>query len=129
MVSLGSLVDLIMFSHGAAMGQLSPALPFLSSEDTPLKSGPLTNDQISWIGSVNCFGAIIGTLSLGYLISVMGSKRAILLLTIPEVLFWVLIYFGDHYYYILIARILNGYAGGGILTSLVLYISEIANDE
>lgn len=100
-----------MFAHGAAMGQLAPALPFLSSKDTPLESGPLTNDQISWIGSINSFGAIIGNLSFGYLISVMGSKRAILLLAIPEVLFWVLIYFGNHYYYILIARVLNGYAG------------------
>lgn len=111
------------------MGWTSPALPFLSSKDTPLESGPLTNDQISWIGSINCAGGLCGTISLGYFISKMGSKRAILLLTIPEVAYWILIYFGNHYYYILIARVLNGFAGGGILTSLVLYISEIANDE
>lgn len=118
-----------MFSHGATNGWMSPAVAILSSNDTPLESGPLTNDDISWIGSINAFGAIFGTISLGYFISLMGSKRAILLLAIPEALFWILIYFGTHYYYILIARVLIGISGGGILTSLVLYISEIANDK
>lgn len=29
------------------------ALPYLASEETPLVSGPLTNDEISWIGSID----------------------------------------------------------------------------
>lgn len=122
-------VNLVMFSHGATNGWMSPAVPILSSNDTPLESGPLTNEDISWIGSINAFGAICGTIALGYFISLMGTKRAILLLAIPEDLFWIFIYFGTHYYYILIARVLIGISGGGILTSLVLFIAEIANDK
>lgn len=99
------------------------------SENTPLKSGPLTNEDVSWIGSISNVGALFGSLSLGYLISFFGCKRAILFITIPEVIFWCLIFFGDHYYFILFARVLHGYAAGGIITSIILYISEIANDK
>lgn len=127
-VRIVHLVNLIMFSHGTANGWTSSAIPLLTSKDTPLKSGPLTNDEISWIGSINAFGAVFGTISLGYLMSRMGSKRAILLLAIPEFACWLLIYFGNNYYYILISRVLNGISGGGILASIVLYISEIADD-
>lgn len=122
-------VNLLMFAHGTTNGWMSPALSILSSKDTPLESGPLTNEVMSWIGSVNTVGGVIGTISLGFLVSLMGSKRAILLLAIPEVLFWFLIFIGSHYYYIIIARILIGISGGGIITSLVLYIAEIANDK
>lgn len=111
------------------MAQRLPlAIPILRSENTPLQSGPLTNDDVSWIGSISNVGALFGSLSLGYLISFIGCKRSILFITIPEVIFWLLIYFGDHYYYILFARVLHGYAAGGSITSIILYISEIAND-
>lgn len=63
---------------------------------------------------LNSVGAIFGTITLGYVISLMGLKRAILLLTIPEAAFWVFVYFGNHYYYIFAARVVMGYAGGGI---------------
>lgn len=104
-------------------------MAILSSENTPLTSGPLTNEELSWIGSINCIGAMLGTVSLGYFISMMGSKRALLILTLPCVVFWMLIYFGTSYNHIFIARLFGGYAGGGIQTSLILFVSEIANDE
>lgn len=50
-------------------------------------------------------------------------------MAIPEVAFWLFIYFGNHYYYIVAARFIMGIAAGGIIPPLVLYVSEIANDE
>lgn len=44
-------------------------------------------------------------------------------------LFWFLVYFGDTYYYIFIARFAAGLTGGGIQTTIVLFVSEIANDK
>lgn len=123
------LVDLIMLSHGVAVAWASPAIPILSSENTPLISGPLTNDEISWIGSINSIGAAFGAIFIGYIISILGPKRAVLLLAIPEALFWVLIYYGNHYYYIFGARFLSGFSGGAIAPAIVLYISEVANDK
>lgn len=117
-----------MLAHGAVIGWSSPALPILSSEQSPLASGPLTMDQISWIGSINCLSAMLGTIAFGYLISLMGIKRAMLLLTIPTTTFWLLVYFGNHYYHLLLARFFSGFGGGGICTTLTLYVSEIADD-
>lgn len=39
-------------SHGAVIGWFSPTLPILMSDDTPLVTGPLKSDEISWLGSV-----------------------------------------------------------------------------
>lgn len=75
-----------------------------------------------------------------------------LILTFPSIAFWIIIYFGDTYYHILIARListlknrwnnyfhsytekhfnrfLNGLTAGGVQTTTILYISEIANDK
>lgn len=40
-----------------------------------------------------------------------------------------MIYFGSNYYHILIARFISGFAGGGMQSATILYVSEIANDE
>ncbi|XP_055304280.1 facilitated trehalose transporter Tret1-like, partial [Sitodiplosis mosellana] len=120
--------NLLIFSSGAVNGWVSPALSVLASDKSPLISGALTTDEISWIGSINVLGAMMGTLSLGYFISLMGSKRAILLLTIPIIVFWLLVYFGNHYYYLLLGRVFAGIGGGGVLTALILYVSEISDD-
>ena len=118
-----------MLAHGCIIGWISPALGTLTSEQTPLVAGPLTNEQVSWVGSINAIGAFVGSFSFGYFISLMGCKRAMLFLTLPSIIFWGLIYFGNVYYLLLIARVFSGWAGGGIESTFVLYISEIANDE
>lgn len=106
------------------MGWVSPALPKLTSGNTPLtKSGPLNNDEISWVGSVNSLGSLLGSITFGYFTSLLGSKRTILFLALPLALFWLLIYFGDLYYHILIARFIGGWAGGGVQSTVLLYIS------
>lgn len=100
--------SLIMCGHGAIIGWASPALQQLTSESTPLASGvPFTNAQVSWIGSINCVGGLIGSVSLGYFITLMGCKRAMLVLTFPVIIFWLLIYFGDSYLHIFAARFIR----------------------
>lgn len=83
----------------------------------------------SWIGSINALGAIVGTFVFGSITMRLGCKRTMLLLALPSVLFWILIYIGDTYYYILFARFSNGWTGGGIQTTIILYIAEIADDK
>lgn len=118
-----------MLGQGCIIGWIAPALPKLASPGTPLQSGPLTNEQISWIGSINCVGSLIGSMIFGYIAAVMGCKRATLLLAIPSILFWLLIYFGSNFYYILFANFCGGWVTGGSSATIILYISEIANDK
>lgn len=108
---------------------MSPALPILASEETPLETGPLTNEEISWIGSISCVGGLIGALCYGHITALLGSKRGVLFLAAPVIIFWLLIYFGTTYYHIFIARFIAGITNGGLQSSVILYVCEIANDE
>lgn len=128
-MSFSPSANIIALGHGLLLGWLSPSLPTLLSENSPLKSGPLTNEQLSWIGSINSIGALSGTFTTGLLTTFIGCKRAMLLLSVPSILFWILIYFGDTYYHVLIGRIFVGWTGGGIQTTLILFTSDIANDK
>lgn len=74
-----------MLSHGCIVGWMSPALLFLQSENSPLETGPLTTEEISWVGSILCMGAFAGSLTTGYIAGRLGCKRAIIFLAIPGV--------------------------------------------
>lgn len=126
-------------------------MPILASNETPLSTGPLTIDEVSWVGSINCIGAVVGALAFGYFTTLLGSKRCVFVLAAPVVAFWLFIYFGNAYIYILIARyrvaaskiyssmnfstssfplrFIGGVTGGGVQSTIALYVSEIANDE
>lgn len=111
------------------VGWFSPSLPILLSEDTPLVSGPLSSSELSWVGSINNLGALGGVLTFGFITTFLGCKRAILFLSLPSIAFWLLIYFGNTYYHLLFARCFAGWTGGGIQTTIVLFVSEISNDD
>lgn len=124
------VVNLISLAHGLMLGWVSPAMPKLVSKDNPpLASGPLTTVQISWVGSLNCIAAIIGAATFGYFTPLFGSKRSLIALTCPLVAFWLLIYFGQTYYHVLIARFIGGWTASGVQGGTILFVSEIANDE
>lgn len=118
-----------MLGNGCSVGWISPAIPRLLSEDTPLLSGPLTSSQLSWIGSIVCIGSLVGSFIFGYMNTVLGCKRTIQCLSLPPVISWLLIYFGNSFSYIAAARFASGLTAGGIQTTIVLYVSEIANNE
>lgn len=52
-----------------------------------------------------------------------------LLLTFPALGFWILIYFGTSFYHLLAARVFQGITGGGIQSTIILFIAEISNDD
>lgn len=110
------------------MGWISPSISILLSDDTPLTSGPISYIELSWLGSISNIGSLFGIFAFGGINLLLGCKRTILLLGIPSTLFWILIYFGETYYHVLIARFFAGLTGSGIQICLVLYIAEIAND-
>lgn len=121
------------------------------------------NDEISWASffmrsfSVDsALAGIVGTFLFGIFMTIFGCKRAMLLLSLPCLAFWLLVYFGNTYYHILIGRFFQGITGGnsknnhsiqwgyfwlnqirfffffivgGIQSSIVLYVSEIADNK
>lgn len=118
-----------MLGQGCNEGWVAPAIPILTSPNTPLTSGPMSSIEISWVGSLGSIGLSCGALFFSYLTFVLGSKRTMLFLAVPPVTFWLLVYFGDTYYYLLVARFLSGMTSGGLPVSTLIYLSEISNNE
>ncbi|XP_058819309.1 facilitated trehalose transporter Tret1-like [Topomyia yanbarensis] len=123
------IVNIINFAHGAALGWVSPFLPLLQSEESPLDTGPVTVEQGSWIGSILCLGGLAGAIIYGYLSEKLGVKKCISYLIIPNMSFWITIYFATSVYHLYIARFLAGAAGGGIIVTFPLYIADISDSQ
>lgn len=77
--------NIISYSHGFGVGWLSSALPVLTSKDTPLKSGPLTLDEISWLGGVYPLGALFGDVLFSVLLNCMGRRSSMMALALPNI--------------------------------------------
>lgn len=67
-----------------AIGWLSPNLPKLQSNETPLQSGPMTLSETSWIGSCFSIGAIVGNCVFGILSNYIGRKNTLCILALPN---------------------------------------------
>lgn len=95
------LVNIIAVSHGCLVGWLSPFLFYLKSEKSHLTTGPLSEDDVSWIGSLLCLGAfsgrleniesenknnssiyLKGTILFGWIAKVVGKRLTLLFLGI-----------------------------------------------
>jgi hypothetical protein len=74
-------INIIAFAHGFSIGWISPYINLLSSNESPV--GPLNDEQISYIGALLCFGAVIGTFAYGAMSDALGRKIASLSLAIP----------------------------------------------
>ncbi|XP_058446706.1 facilitated trehalose transporter Tret1-like isoform X2 [Malaya genurostris] len=123
------IVNIINLSHGAALGWVSPFLPLLQSEDSPLHTGPVTTEQGSWIGSILCLGGLFGAIIYGYLCEKIGVKKSIFCLVIPNMSFWITVYFSTSVYHLYVARIFAGMAGGGIIVTFPLYVADISDSK
>lgn len=115
-------------AHGCAIGWVSPFLPYLRSEGTHLVTGPVESADVSWIGSSLCIGGFFGTILFGKLSQKFGKKTSLLLLVFPHFGFWIAILLSTHIYHLYMARILAGFAGGGTLRTVSLFITEISEN-
>lgn len=46
--SISFTANLVLVGHGTISGWLSPALPILLSKETPLSSGPISHEEMTW---------------------------------------------------------------------------------
>ncbi|XP_039437012.1 facilitated trehalose transporter Tret1-like isoform X2 [Culex pipiens pallens] len=120
-------VHLVTVGYGVTVGWTAPIIPLLRSEDTPLPAGPITVEQASWIGSSLCIGGMTGTVLFALIHTYFGKKIGLLLLAVPHLILWSLIWAGDNVYYIYVARVLSGVTGGGLLTIVPLFVADIAD--
>jgi len=120
--------NLMTFCFGLAVGWPSSTLIQLQSQETPLKSGPLTIDEASWTSSIMCLGGAVSTIFYGWISEKLGRKPSLLCLFFPTLVSWLFIEFSENVYHLYIARFLAGFGGGGSFIVVPVYVTEIASD-
>jgi MFS family permease len=101
-------------------------MPYLKSEETHLTGGPITPSQSSWIGALITLGAFINTLLYGKVAQWLGKKIALIILLLPNLTFWCLVYLSTNVTHLYVARAIAGMTGGGLLRIIPLFTGEIA---
>ena len=116
--------SLTALGYGSSAAWTSPALPYLTSEISHL---PITKEQSDWIASLLTIGFVLGYLLNPLIIDRLGRKRTLLLLTIPQIISWILIIIAKNHVTLYFARILGGIGYGAAICALTVYLSEIGN--
>ncbi|XP_074106844.1 facilitated trehalose transporter Tret1 isoform X1 [Cotesia typhae] len=110
---------------GMVLGWTSPA-----GKDGVLLSAeyniPISPTEFSWIGSIFNLGAATICVPIGILSNIIGRKRAMLILTVPFVLGWVLIIWSNSVVMFDIGRYILGVSGGAFCVTAPMYTGEIA---
>lgn len=121
------VVNIISLAHGSATGWLSPSLPVLQSDDTHLVSGPISMEELSWIGGLLSLGGIVGNFMFSAIAGKFGRKFALILLAFPNLAFWMLLVFSKYVEHLYAARLFAGFTGGGLFVVLPVFVAEIAD--
>ncbi|KAI5646572.1 sugar transporter domain-containing protein [Phthorimaea operculella] len=122
-------VNLATLTYGMQAGWLSPSLKTLLSKDSPT-GAPLTDTEISLVGSTQSFAAIIGVPVFSYLADKYGRKFCIILAAVLQAIGWAIKLSSANTPIIITARFLGGLtAGGGCFVVVPMYVKEIAQDD
>lgn len=122
------VVNLLIFIEGVSISWTSPYIPLLMSEDTPLKSGPMTEEQVSWIAAYSNLGGILSTVFSGWLLNTFGRKTTLILSAIPFAFGWTFILFATSYTTLAIGRVLCGLSGSAVFMSVPVFVAEISDN-
>ncbi|XP_011300586.1 facilitated trehalose transporter Tret1-like [Fopius arisanus] len=122
------IINLASVTFGVTLGWVSPVIRDLQSGKTPVSSSPMSNDEISWLAGVVCFGAAVMLPFCNYIVEGLGRKRTAYLMMMPFLISWILTAFATNYVTLLVARIFVGVGGSMCLLVVPIYVAEIAGD-
>lgn len=136
-------VNLSCLSIGLALGFSSIFLPWRVKEDMSddvIEKLFLTNittpnvreachELGSWIASIFWLGAFLGGLLGRWLSPQFGNRVSIILLSIPDVIGWILLASPPSTPLLMIGRFLTGVAAGGYFPNVYSYVREISSVE
>ncbi|XP_065357204.1 facilitated trehalose transporter Tret1 [Calliphora vicina] len=124
----GMCVNIISISYGAFIGWPSASFVELQSSVSPLQSGPITNTEAGFIGSMLCVGGSLGTILFSWSADKIGRKRCLILIALPAILGWWIIPLAQNPLHLSISRFLGGFAGGGSFAIIPVYTTELSED-
>ncbi|XP_067626049.1 facilitated trehalose transporter Tret1-like [Eurosta solidaginis] len=124
----GICVNIITISFGGFCGWPSASFYELQSTDSPLKTGPMSNADIGWVGALVAVGGTLGTILFSWFADRFGRKKCMLLVALPSLIGWWIIPLATTPLHLCIARFFGGMSGGGIFVVNPIYTAELAQD-
>lgn len=102
-----------------------PALTGIDKIHNPNEYLMLTPSQASWLGSMAYMVEPIGSCLSGWIGEVLGRKKAMILVNIPHIIAWLMMYYASSIEMVFIATGLFGFGTGLTEAPLITYIGEI----
>ncbi|XP_044733251.1 facilitated trehalose transporter Tret1-like [Chrysoperla carnea] len=121
---LAVLSTMAMVSGGMHLGWIGPTLHKLFSDNPPIQ---ITSNEGSWMASMNAFGGIFGPIFGSISADHFGRQKALIFLTVPYIITWILIYFAQNVYMLCVAQLISGFGAAAAFTVLPMYIGEITS--
>ncbi|XP_063991876.1 facilitated trehalose transporter Tret1-like [Diachasmimorpha longicaudata] len=121
------VANLGTMSTAMAMGWASPTIPLLLEEDTPVGTEPMTSDEISWLSSIPVLMPLIVLPITAWTLERFGRKKTGWAIAFPLIINWLITYFAQNFWQLLIARILSGVSLALMCAVVPVYVTEIAD--
>ncbi|GAB0096483.1 TRET1 [Sergentomyia squamirostris] len=130
----GVVVNIASLALGTTLGWTSPVFPKINygvnatEPDTPFDRRP-DEEELSWIGSLVALGALIAPFIAGPLADKIGRKWTLMSSTAFFALSWILLATTSNIPQTYVARLLQGFGVGFVMTVQTMYIGEISTDQ
>ncbi|XP_038214565.1 facilitated trehalose transporter Tret1-like [Zerene cesonia] len=115
---------LCSISDGYIFGQTSGMIDALRSNNSSLE---LSEDGLSWLASsinITCF---CGFAVVAIVTEILGRRKALILLNIPVLCCWIMVYLAQNIATLLFSRIIMGMSYGGVLMLTYICVGEYAS--
>uniref|UniRef100_A0A6M2DHG4 Putative permease of the major facilitator superfamily protein n=1 Tax=Xenopsylla cheopis TaxID=163159 RepID=A0A6M2DHG4_XENCH len=114
--------NMLLFDLGMAVAFPTIVIPDLMKDDSLIQ---LNIVQISWFGSLAYICQPLGSLASGVFLEALGRKRAMLLVTLPHIAAWIMMFFATNEAMLFTAAVLLGLGVGFMEAPILTYVGEI----
>lgn len=76
--------NILAATYGAACAWAGPNFMLLTSDETPIESGPLSKSEAALVVSIPCFGAILASLFYSLAIDRFSRRVHLVSIAIPQ---------------------------------------------
>lgn len=121
--------NIAALSSGLAIGFSSILLPQLRptyNGTEPHQPFLISEEEGSWIAAMFSLGAIFGGLISAFLGKTYGRRVSLMMLTVPDLLGWILVASSQNIWMMLTGRFLAGLSAAGYSPNIQIFVAEIS---